>query len=661
MAATIPVRDSAAFNPSPIISACPLAFPTPLLPLWKPVLETPCAFAPSHFLQAAENMLRNPNLTSTCLYRAEIYYDSDQDATSFADLPALGGGGGANPTANGGRGLVAHLRRDVQPRGFECVPPGWSLNRAVVRNLVPRNPSLDPFLVQTVLFARRRTDRRDESLVIHVPHVDKEDDVPFYHPRVSAAVLLHSCPSAGPDDPAPASAARPPGTLSVLYRLFAPAMSEDLPARLQRTALNLLRITHKHSTGRATGYQKRVHHDAVIPQARFQDTYSRLKARYARILMDAWAEVTDPAKHVFEDLGIAAFLIELWRDMYGDGAASGGRWRLGRGMARLKKPGGGGKTRFPGFVDIGCGNGVLVFLLLSEGYDGRGFDARKRKSWSVFPESVQERLQEMQLVPEILARHAEDEVKALRADSKLRREGGIHNGLFPEGTFIISNHADQLTPWTPLIAYMSNCPFIAIPCCSHSLSGKVQRFYDMPPSSQSSASTSSTDTVDRASSSTEETGSELPPKKTSDTAGSLSPETESVTPPTPPRSSGPGPATGVLAPRPKNQPSAYAGFTAHVMRLAERVGYAVESEHLRIPSTRNLCVIGRGFSDADGASSFGKKRRDKDGDSDRDESEDDRLQAVEELVEEEVGDLDGAARDWVKAVIGLTSAGVGRH
>src|SRR6202012_6123432 len=103
---------------------------------------------------------------------------------------------------------------------------------------------------------------------------------------------------------------RPQGTLSIFYRLFPPAMSEDLPNRLQRTALNLLRIAHKHSTGRATGYQKRVHHDTVVPQARFQDTSSRLKARYARTLMDPWAEVTDPAKQGVEYIGCSAFLIE---------------------------------------------------------------------------------------------------------------------------------------------------------------------------------------------------------------------------------------------------------------------------------------------------------------------------------------------------------------
>ncbi|CRK47407.1 hypothetical protein BN1723_020277, partial [Verticillium longisporum] len=111
--------------------------------------------------------------------------------------------------------------------------------------------------------------------------------------------------------------------------------------------------------GQAAGYVKKVHHDVVIPQARFQDRYSALKLKHAARLVSTWAEVTDPLKHVFEDLGIAAFLIELWADMYRD-------------------------QPFPGFVDIGCGNGLLVHILLLEGYAGWGFDARERKSWATY-------------------------------------------------------------------------------------------------------------------------------------------------------------------------------------------------------------------------------------------------------------------------------------
>jgi predicted TPR repeat methyltransferase len=33
------------------------------------------------------------------------------------------------------------------------------------------------------------------------------------------------------------------------------------------------------------------------------------------------------------------------------------------------------------FVDLGCGNGLLTFLLVSEGYHGFGVDIADRKIW----------------------------------------------------------------------------------------------------------------------------------------------------------------------------------------------------------------------------------------------------------------------------------------
>ena len=42
------------------------------------------------------------------------------------------------------------------------------------------------------------------------------------------------------------------------------------------------------------------------------------------------------------------------------------------------------QKNFPGFVDIGCGNSLLVHILNQEGYAGWGFDARQRKSWAQY-------------------------------------------------------------------------------------------------------------------------------------------------------------------------------------------------------------------------------------------------------------------------------------
>ena len=42
------------------------------------------------------------------------------------------------------------------------------------------------------------------------------------------------------------------------------------------------------------------------------------------------------------------------------------------------------KRKSPYFVDVGCGNGFLTYLLTSEGYRGCGIDLQKRKIWECY-------------------------------------------------------------------------------------------------------------------------------------------------------------------------------------------------------------------------------------------------------------------------------------
>ena len=64
--------------------------------------------------------------------------------------------------------------------------------------------------------------------------------------------------------------------------------------------------------------------------------YARLKEKYAAKIISNWQESSDPEKSVHEDLGIAAYLSCLWQGKH------------------------------TSFVDLGCGNGLLVFILTSE-------------------------------------------------------------------------------------------------------------------------------------------------------------------------------------------------------------------------------------------------------------------------------------------------------
>lgn len=457
---------------------------------WTPLFHQQCSFPPEIFRQVMLNLIRNPNINSNHLFRADISFEGPwaEDSLRQAQIPPR----------------LTHI-------------DGYDLKTVMVRTMIPRNILLDKPLDQTCLFHEQITQSGEvKSLVTYLPHISSAPESPFYHPAVRAIGFLHSFNPKSQE-----------GNVSIHYSFFD---SEPQSTKLERTAQHLLAVLHKHGKGTAAGYVKRVNHDIIIPQAVVQNTYARLKAKYARVLVNSWVEITDPTKHVFEDLGIAAFLIELWAQMYKD-------------------------TKFPGFVDIGCGNGLLVHILLEEGYSGWGFDARRRKSWSTYSPTAQENLKELVLIPSILQSSASTEGFQSHTISSYtspglpeldQRQGvnqdisndetsieknqhkstpAIHNGEFPKGTFIISNHADELTPWTPILANLSESPFMMIPCCSHALSGAKFR---------------------------------APPPK--------------------------GDKTPI---------SAYASLVVWASKIATDCGWVVEKEMLRIPSTRNTALIGR--------------------------------------------------------------------
>jgi tRNASer (uridine44-2'-O)-methyltransferase len=438
---------------------------------WIAVYWHPCSFSSKIFAEVMMNHIRNPNVNSNHLFRADILLERNIKPEEGFDAQAY----------------------EQKPQLLEIEK--FHLDTIMVRRLIPRNVLVDKPLDQTCLIYNGTSSNKPEtkSLVIYLPHISYVSEAPFYHPAVRGIAFLHSYNGHTKE-----------GVVSIHYSLF-----ESGPERsvLDRTALHLLSTLHKHGEGCANGYQKRVHHDTIIPQATVQNTYARIKAKYAKRLIDQWVEVTDPGKHVFEDLSIAAFLIELWAEMYPD--------------------------RFPGFVDIGCGNGLLVHILVEEGYSGWGFDARRRKSWDAYPAKTKENLKELVLIPGVISitttpNLAENGHQAEKEGSQSEVIPGVHNGIFPQGTFIISNHADELTPWTPLLATLSSSAFIMIPCCSHNLTGS--RFRAPPPKD----------------------------------------------------------AKGEAASK-----SAYNSLVGWVAKLAQDCGWVVEKEMLRIPSTRNTALIGR--------------------------------------------------------------------
>lgn len=519
------------------------------------------------------NLIKNPNFTSSHLFRADIFYDSENDHLFTPDSDT-----------NLSQGFARHMKEEYRPRKAHW--PDFRLERTIVRQLIPRNPQLDRPLLQTCHFFRQQDGDEEENLILYIPHAESPEEVPFYHPTVSQLAFLHTWrpSSASSPDQSPDSFSSP-GSLTLLYRSFP---SFPISSKLERTALKLLQTIHKHGQGQLIGYEKRVHHDQIIPQKRYQDTYTALKTKYGRQISERWVEVTDPGKHVFEDIGIAAFLIELWRDMYQLPSAVK-KDQAQAGAEQNQAAASGEKPPFPGFVDIGCGNGILVHLLLSEGYHGWGFDARERKTWSIFPQESQQQLQQRILIPRIF----EHSIESHHSDAVEQ----WHDGMFPPETFIVSNHADELTPWTPLLAYLNNSAFIAIPCCSHDLSGARFR---APATTKAEK---------------REAASRLPQQHDQNETEISKSQVE----------------TGSLqrSEAQKKMPSAYASLCSYVSSIATEVNFKTESEILRIPSTRNSCIIGRTRTENASATDKG--------------------QFITELVERELKkDIATIAKDWIE-------------
>ncbi|OTF69601.1 hypothetical protein BLA29_006789, partial [Euroglyphus maynei] len=114
------------------------------------------------------------------------------------------------------------------------------------------------------------------------------------------------------------------------------------------------------------------------------------------------------------------------------------------------------------FADIGCGNGLLVYILTQEEYDGYGVDLRRRNIWNQY-NNVNESKKKVRLI----------EMKIDLFEYENTDDFGL-----PHCDWIIGNHSDELTPWILYMAAMqnTNTKVFLLPCCCYNLNGfKFQR------------------------------------------------------------------------------------------------------------------------------------------------------------------------------------------
>ena len=464
-----------------------------------PTLQLDCTFSSEAFVKVALHhvTLHHPKATADHLFRADVPYDSDAPPAS------------ANGETGSNAFPPAELHRVlVEGSTYRGAFLGFAVHRTLVRRLTPRNPQFDRPVVQTCHVLRSTDEGEPQStqrtLVVLLPHASGVRALPWYYPPARAVAFLHTWSPASPAAPG-ATTSRGGGTLALHLRLFPDQPRKPVPEALRSTAHGLLGAVHMRAELEAQPPPTLL--PVLLPKGSSPVKGSSANPRHGLIvrhlprLHAAYVGPDDPAAHVVAAIDTAAWLMQLWRELY----------ELPVTVKKWQVAGNDGRPPFPGFVELGCGHGILTDILLSEGFPGWGLDARRRTTWKRLPPDTQALLREAIVVPQPLLDLADDQKRNItanpskdaaptdtssppsrlaRAISGVKRKNRFfipsdaeqafnilpaapeqHNGVFPRGTFIISNKADELTAWTPLLAALSGSAFALVPCCAHNLSG----------------------------------------------------------------------------------------------------------------------------------------------------------------------------------------------
>ncbi|KAJ1943475.1 tRNA(Ser) Um(44) 2'-O-methyltransferase [Linderina macrospora] len=325
------------------------------------------------------------------------------------------------------------------------------------RVLHPKRADKDQPLTEDVVVMRVRND----VVARFIPCVESAADIPFYYPKVNEFAFGYLEPTSGDGDVGHA-----PWQLAILVQEL--EIGATVATKKHKGIWkDMIKKLYKWTATARLGYQKRQVHDVLVDHDAYVAKYQELKSKYADYWVKNWPEQTDPRKFVFEDIAIASWIICLWTQESGNAS--------------------------PTFVDLGCGNGLLVSLLAAEGYKGHGIDQCSRKVWSAFGPTTDLRVSTLEPFD-----------------------------YTTDADWIIGNHADELVPWIPLIAAKSaKTKFAVIPCCPHDLSGKKMNFATV--------------------------------------AGQ----------------------------------SKYHAYVEHISGIMGTCGFVAEKEFLRIPSTKNVALVGR--------------------------------------------------------------------
>ena len=154
------------FSPTEFANDAPALVEDVLGSRWAPLFKNPCTFGPDVFSKVMMNFIRNPNLNSSWLFRADILLERDPAQEEFRD---------------------SSLPEPIMVQFL-----GFQMDKVIIRKLIPRNTARDNPLDQTCLiYHSSEPGEVTRSLVVYKPHLTSPSDVPFYHPSVQGLAFLH--------------------------------------------------------------------------------------------------------------------------------------------------------------------------------------------------------------------------------------------------------------------------------------------------------------------------------------------------------------------------------------------------------------------------------------------------------------------------------------
>ncbi|XP_019622874.1 PREDICTED: probable tRNA (uracil-O(2)-)-methyltransferase [Branchiostoma belcheri] len=159
----------------------------------------------------------------------------------------------------------------------------------------------------------------------------------------------------------------------------------------------------------AKGNRRRV--QELVPIDRYNVRYQQLKRRYGRRMIQVGRRMEK--SHSYHE---SSSVLLVWEEE---------RMRLG-----LEEK--------QSFVDLGCGNGLLVYILAQEGHPGKGIDVRKRTTWDIYgPDTVLQ-------MSEVVAMFDKETLQKLKCEC-----GGLKTLLKNKNqVFILRGDSVRLRDWS---------------------------------------------------------------------------------------------------------------------------------------------------------------------------------------------------------------------